>query len=189
LGETKRRDETSPYQKKRRTYRCWSEKALPAYEGPLGCKKKRRRNKDSALGEERRTHTCRAKKALSVDEGSLGAKQKPSTQTVMKISKLREDYSKTSAKLSELVRQLSFAGIAVIWILRTGEHAGGIKYSNHLLLPLASFVASLAFDLLQYVYKTIVTASLNWCAWRKYRDEEKDVPYSGKWNWPTNAFF
>ena len=45
----------------------------------------------------------------------------------MKISKLREDYSKASAKVSELVRQLSFAGIAVIWILRTGEHAGGIK--------------------------------------------------------------
>ena len=117
------------------------------------------------------------------------AEETPSKNAAMKISKLKEDYSKASAKVSELVRQLSFAGIAVIWILRTGEHAGGIKYSNHLLLPLALFVASLAFDLLHYVYKTIVTGSLNWLAWRKYKDEEKDVPYSGKWNWPTNVFF
>jgi hypothetical protein len=118
-----------------------------------------------------------------------GKKEKPGTNAVMKVSKLKEDYSKASAKVSELVRQLSFAGIAVIWILRTGEHAGGIKYSNHLLLPLVLFVASLAFDLLHYIYKTIVTGLLNLYFWRKYKDEEKDVPYSGKWNWPTNGFF
>jgi hypothetical protein len=28
LGEIKRRDETGPYQEKRRTDACWSEKAL-----------------------------------------------------------------------------------------------------------------------------------------------------------------
>jgi hypothetical protein len=115
------------------------------------------------------------------------AKEKSSTNAAMKISQLKEDYSKASGKVSELVRQLSFAGIAVIWTLRIGE--GDIKYSSDLLLPLALFVASLAFDLLHYIYKTIVTGSLNWCAWRKYKDNEKDVPYSGKWNWPTNVFF
>jgi hypothetical protein len=73
LGEIKRRDQTSPYQKKRRTYACWPEKALRANEGPLGSKEKGRRNKSSTFGEERWTHTCRSKKAVAVDEGSLGS--------------------------------------------------------------------------------------------------------------------
>jgi hypothetical protein len=72
LGEVKRQDETSPCQKKRRTYACWSEKALRANEGTLGSKKKGCRNKGSTFSEERWTHTCRPKKAVAVDEGSLG---------------------------------------------------------------------------------------------------------------------
>jgi hypothetical protein len=107
----------------------------------------------------------------------------------MKIAKLKEDYSKASGKVSDLVRQLSFAGIGIIWILRTGEHAGGIKYSTHLLRPLGLFVATLALDLLHYVYKTAVTGSLNSYYWRKYKNDETDVPYSGKWNWLTLGFF
>jgi hypothetical protein len=68
--------------------------------------------KNSSYGEKRWTHTCRAKKALPVDEGPLGGeKEKQSRNMAMKIFKLKEDYSKASAKASELVRQLSFAGI------------------------------------------------------------------------------
>jgi hypothetical protein len=82
LGETKRRDETSPCQEKRRTYGCWSEKAIRADEGPLGSKKKVRRNKGSTFSQERWTHTCRPKKALAVDEGSLGGATENCAQVV-----------------------------------------------------------------------------------------------------------
>jgi hypothetical protein len=75
LGETKGRDETNRYQKKRRTYACWSEKALRAHEGSLGSKKKDCRNEGTTFSKERWPHTCRAKKALAVDEGPLGSKQ------------------------------------------------------------------------------------------------------------------
>jgi uncharacterized membrane protein len=73
--------------------------------------------------------------------------------------------------------------------LRTGEHAGGIKYSEELFLPLALFVASLACDLSHYLYKTAVTGALNFYFWRKYKNDDEDVPYSGKWNWPTLGLF
>jgi hypothetical protein len=72
VGETKRRDETSPYQQKRSTYGCWSKKAIRTNEGPLGSKTKSWWNKESSCSEKRRTHRCRAKKALAVDESSLG---------------------------------------------------------------------------------------------------------------------
>jgi hypothetical protein len=82
LGETKRRDETSPCQEKRCAYGCWSEKAIRANEGPLGSKKKVRRNKGSTFSEERWTHTCRPKKAFAVDEGSLGGAKENGAQVV-----------------------------------------------------------------------------------------------------------
>ena len=72
MGETQGRDETNRYQKKRRTYACWSEEALGANEGPLGSKTKDRRDEASTFSKERWTHSCRTKKAVAVDEGSLG---------------------------------------------------------------------------------------------------------------------
>jgi hypothetical protein len=35
----------------------------------------------------------------------------------------------------------------------------------------------------------IRTVSLNTYYWRKYQDNDKDIFYSGKWNWPMLAFF
>ena len=64
-----------------------------------------------------------------------------------------------SEKLSGLVRQLSFAGIAVIWLFKVGgENAGGIEWDDSLLFPLVAFVLALMFDLLQYVYYSLVWA-------------------------------
>jgi len=91
LGETKGRDETNRYQKKRRAYACWSEKALRAHEGALGGKKKDCRNEEgSTFGKERWTHTCRTKKAVAVDEGSVGgATESCWAQVVDQTTKIR----------------------------------------------------------------------------------------------------
>jgi hypothetical protein len=107
----------------------------------------------------------------------------------MKIREVRDYYEEATDKASELVRSLSFAGIAVVWVLRTSEYSAGINYSNELLRPLVFFVTSLSCDLLQYLYKSIVWGSLNWHYWDKYHDNEKDVRPSRKWNWPTLMFF
>lgn len=107
----------------------------------------------------------------------------------MKISELRDAYSKSTEKTSELVRNLGFAGIAVVWVLKTGEHSGGLKYSDELLRPLAFCVAGLSCDLLQYIYKSAAWGSLNWYYWRKHHNNDAEVSVSGGWNWLALAFF
>jgi hypothetical protein len=107
----------------------------------------------------------------------------------MKVSELRDTYYDATDKVSELVRHLSFAGIAVIWILKTGEHSGGLNYSHKLLWILILFVASLSCDVLQYVYKSIVWGSLNRHYWNIHHDNEADVRPSRKWNWVSIVLF
>jgi hypothetical protein len=108
----------------------------------------------------------------------------------MKLSKLREDRDYFTEKLSDIVRQLDFAGIAIIWIFRSGgPGTGGIHYSQQLILPLLLLVGSLACDLLQYGY-----ASLVWDL--RYRHYDKmgisdgtDVRENKYINLPTRIFF
>ena len=109
--------------------------------------------------------------------------------STVKIAELRDAYYEATDKVSELVRLLSLAGIAVVWILRTGDHAGGVNYSTELLRPLVLFVGSLSCDLLQYLYKSAVWGVLNRYYWCKRRDNEADVRVSPKWNWLALLFF
>lgn len=107
----------------------------------------------------------------------------------MKISELRDCYYESSGKVSEIIRQLALAGIATIWILKVGTDSGGIKYSKSLLCPLGVFVFCLGLDLLQYVYKTALFGFLNHHYWRKHRDNDKEIKFAEKWNWPALFFF
>jgi hypothetical protein len=107
----------------------------------------------------------------------------------MKISEIRADYYEASGKVSDLVRNLDFAGIGVVWIFTVGKDSGGIHFSYFLLFPLLLFVASLGCDLLQYVYKTTLLNLLNRHFWKKYHDNDKEVDFSDRWNWPTEVFF
>ena len=107
----------------------------------------------------------------------------------MKISQIRGAYEDSTGKVSDIVRQLNFAGIAIIWVLRVGKESGGLEYSPILKWPLALFVASLTLDLLQYMYKSIVWGLLNTYYFRKLGDEEKDVEVSGMWNYVALVFF
>jgi hypothetical protein len=104
----------------------------------------------------------------------------------MKIFEIRDAYYQSTGKVSELVRQFSLAGIAVIWIFRIGgDDAGGVLYTNELLLPLGFFVAALGSDLLQYVYGSVIWGFLNTHYWRKHKNNDEDVKVSNKVNWPS----
>ena len=108
----------------------------------------------------------------------------------MKIRKIREDFEATTKTVSDLVRQLAFAGIAVIWIIRTGDNAGGIRQSLQPLLPsLLLFVVALACDFAQYASKALTLFFANTFFWMKHRNEEKDVTYSGWLNLVPYSFF
>ena len=108
----------------------------------------------------------------------------------MTLEDALEYYNQRTAKLSEVVRQLNFAGIAVIWLFRTGQKTGGIPYNDSLLWPLGLLVASATFDLLHYAYSS--------AAWGIFhRKKEKELKHNNKAefhapaaiNWLSNFFF
>lgn len=107
----------------------------------------------------------------------------------MKIQELLDASDKASGKASDLSRQLAFAGIAVIWVLKVGANSGGIQFSNELLVPMYCFVAGLAVDFGQYIYKTMIWSMLNWYHWRKHGSNDTEVEVSPLVNYPTHLMF
>ena len=107
----------------------------------------------------------------------------------MKICDMRSGYYEKSEKVSELSRQFSFAGIAIIWVLKVGNDSGGIPFSTELVIPLYSFVVALVLDLLQYLYQTAAWGVLNHFYWRKHRDDDVNIKVSEIINWPAILFF
>jgi hypothetical protein len=89
----------------------------------------------------------------------------------MKLSGFKADYQWFSAKASDVARQLAFAGIGVVWVFRVDGPAGG-RVPPGLLLPITFLSAALAFDLLQYVFGTII-----WGSFHRYH--EKKLTKSG----------
>ena len=90
----------------------------------------------------------------------------------MKLSEYKSDAYYFSGKASDITRQLSFAGIAVIWIFRQTDQTSQI-IPERLLLPLILFVLALCCDLIQYVYSAIV-----WHVFHRYHEHhlKKDDP-------------
>jgi hypothetical protein len=108
----------------------------------------------------------------------------------MKLKDAREYYNQRSSKLSEVVRQLNFAGIAIIWLFRTGDKTGGIPYNDFLIWPLGLLVASATFDLLHYAY-----ASAAWGIFHRVKEkelhhnEEAEFLAPDAINWLSNILF
>jgi len=107
----------------------------------------------------------------------------------VKIAEVKADYYEASSKVSDIVRQLSFAGIAVVWIFRVGDKTGGMHYMPEMVDPLGLFVISLGLDLCQYTYKTVALGTLNYFAHREHPDDETKITYPRKLNWATNVLF
>lgn len=96
----------------------------------------------------------------------------------MKLGDIRDDYYTYSGKLSDISRNMCFAGIAVIWALRLGEAgSSGIPYSDKLLTPLVYFALSLAMDFIQYAWSTAATGIVNSVYWKKHKDNDVEVEF------------
>jgi len=73
----------------------------------------------------------------------------------VKLNDALENYYYYTGKTSEIVRQLGFAGIAIVWIFRTD--VGGRPTVPPELLPAALFIVmGLTLDLLQYVGGSVI---------------------------------
>ena len=71
---------------------------------------------------------------------------------MLRLSEIRDAYERSSAKLSEINRQLCFAGFALVWIFN--KTSTSLSIPDALYLPLLCWCLSLTFDVLQYAYKT-----------------------------------
>jgi len=103
----------------------------------------------------------------------------------MKLDDARGHYYFYSGKVSDIVRQLGFAGLAIIWFFKL--ESGGKQSIPNDLMPVAILtVSGLVSDFLQYVY-----ASLAWGIYSRLKEKkdiiEFDPPRSI--NWPTIFFF
>jgi len=71
----------------------------------------------------------------------------------VKIDKAWDNYQARTARLGDVVRQLAFAGIALLWVFSNGETAprGPIHLPGDLRGPAAALIATLIFDILGQV--------------------------------------
>lgn len=72
----------------------------------------------------------------------------------MKLSEAKGAYEDSTRTLSNINRQLCFAGFAVIWIFN--KTSLNFSIPHELIFPSVCFMASLIFDILQYIISTII---------------------------------
>lgn len=109
----------------------------------------------------------------------------------MTLDDVRKCYQDSSKQAGDVGRTLSFAGIAVVWIFKTGDGAAAVLPSS-LVPALLCFAMSLAFDLLQYL-----SASLIWGYYNRHQEKwlqaNGDVKDTFRapiyFNWPAVACF
>lgn len=107
-----------------------------------------------------------------------------------KLSEYMQDYYEFSGKASDVARNLSFAGIALIWIFKVAGDPVP-KIPKDLVLPAALLALTLAFDLLQYISATLIWGVFQWYHERKLNDTSKDPDLDAPTflKWPQFIFF
>lgn len=78
----------------------------------------------------------------------------------MKLEDVRNEYYFYTGKVSDLVRQLGFAGIGIIWLFKTTA-ANGPTIPKDLLPAGGLILLSLAADLLQYAVGAVIWDRFN----------------------------
>lgn len=108
----------------------------------------------------------------------------------MKLNEAREHFYTFSGTLSNVNRQLCFAGIAVVWIFTTKAENGAYSLPSDLLIPLWFFVGGLALDLLHYIAASASWGIFHWIKEKSNSvDENSDFLAPGYINWLPNFFF
>jgi hypothetical protein len=108
----------------------------------------------------------------------------------MTLEEAKTTLYEASTTLSDTVRKLCFAGIAIIWIFKVGDKtAGGIVFSPFLLSPLRTFILGLIFDGLQYLYKSTAWWLYYTIKHRKNVPDDAEVHPPGIINAATQILF
>jgi hypothetical protein len=75
----------------------------------------------------------------------------------MKLEGYKDTYEGASGTLSNINRQIAFAGIAIIWIFKKSND-GDILIREELILPAIFLLIALSIDMFQYMYTAIAWA-------------------------------
>lgn len=111
----------------------------------------------------------------------------------MTLRSCRQKYYDVSTKAGDVARQLSFAGIALLWVLKdinpsTQTNSVTSFFSPPLLIPALIFALALTFDLLQYFVGSII-----WSVFCRIKErtvgEDDDLTLPIFLNWPSIIFF
>ena len=113
------------------------------------------------------------------------ARKVDKTLPTLTLERAYESVDYYTGKASEINRQLSLAGLAVIWVFKT-DTGGRQIVPDDLFLPGLLLVVGLALDLLHYV----VMGEL-WERYTKRKDDrgEKEFRVPKILNWPGDAFY
>jgi hypothetical protein len=79
----------------------------------------------------------------------------------------RDYYVRHSTKASDVARQLSLAGLAVVWIFKSDQGGGVYAVPHALMWPSLILVAALFSDLMQYVWGSLV-----WGAFQRIKEKQ-----------------
>jgi len=108
--------------------------------------------------------------------------------TAMKLGDIRDAYEALSAKASEIVRQLSLAGVALVWLFRSGR-PGSPEVALPLVRGALFFFLALVLDFLQYLSGTMI-----WHVYFRRKENqgvklEDEVSAAVQLSWPTWIIF
>lgn len=106
----------------------------------------------------------------------------------MKLKDARENYYYYSQKTSEIVRQLGFAGIALVWVFKN-DVEGRQTVPSELLPAALLIVIGLGVDLLQYVAGSLIWGIYNGLKERAETKEGTEFLAPRPINWPTLVLF
>jgi hypothetical protein len=106
----------------------------------------------------------------------------------MKLKELKADFHAFSKAASDVSRQLSLAGIAIVWILKSNDKEGTEYIANldrALISTLQFFLFSLAMDLLHAFIPSIIYGIRVEKEDLKKTSEETELDFSFSWVIPA----
>ncbi len=115
--------------------------------------------------------------------------QKRTKRCCVNRSNIRDAYNTYTGKLSDIVRQLAFAGIGVVWILRVGTESGGIAFAPQLRNVLLFYVFTLTADVLHYIVGSATWGVYNTIKEWQDTPEEEEFHAPRIINWIPLTFF
>jgi hypothetical protein len=105
-----------------------------------------------------------------------------------KLQDYRERHYTFTRQVSDNVRSLSIAAVAIVWIFKQGTDAG-YQLPAGLYWPVILIFAAMALDFLQSLYSSMAWFLFFRCKEKEGVTENDNLKHSPKINWPSYTFF